>query len=72
MSLVLIEQHGHVTIITMNKPEKMNSYNVALHDELIAAIQTANDDPNVRVIIVTGAGRAFCWYRRDDDPAYGH
>jgi len=62
MSLVLTEQHGHVTIITMNKPEKMNSYNVALHDELIAAIQTANDDPNVRVI----------WYRRDDDPAYGH
>ena len=60
MSLVLTEQHGHVTIITMNKPEKMNSYNVALHDELIAAIQTANDDPNVRVIIVTGAGRAFC------------
>jgi len=60
MSLVLTEQQGHVTVVTLNKAEKMNSYNVALHTELLEAIQNADADPKSRVIVVTGAGRAFC------------
>jgi len=63
MSLVLTtrdEQVPSVTLLTMNKAESLNSYNMELHDALVAAISEADKDPSVRVIVVTGAGRAFC------------
>jgi len=63
MSLVLTtrdEQVPSVTLLTMNKAESMNSYNMALHYALLDAIQAADQDPSVRVIIITGAGRVFC------------
>jgi len=63
MSLVLTtrdEQASAVTVLTLNRPEAMNSYNMALHNEMLAAIQAADADPSVRVIVITGAGRAFC------------
>lgn len=63
MSLVLTsrdEQTPSVCIITLNRPEAMNSYNMALHNAMVEAIQAADADPSVRVIVMTGAGRAFC------------
>jgi len=63
MSLVLTtrdEQIPSVAILTMNKAETMNSYNAALHTALLSSIQAADADPSVRIIIITGAGRAFC------------
>lgn len=63
MSIVLSsrdEQTSSVCIITLNRPEAMNSYNMALHTAMLEAIQAADADPSVRVIVVTGAGRAFC------------
>jgi len=44
----------------MNKAESMNSYNMELHTALLDSIQAADSDPSIRVIVVTGAGRAFC------------
>lgn len=63
MSLVLVtrdDQTPSVALLTLNRPEAMNSYNMALHEAMLSAIQAADADPSVRVIVMTGAGRAFC------------
>jgi enoyl-CoA hydratase/carnithine racemase len=49
-----------VLLITLNMPERMNAFTVQMADELEQAFRDANCDDNVRAIIVTGAGRAFC------------
>ncbi len=54
---LLIEQHGHVSILTLNRPEAMN----ALSYELYAALEDAVRAAEARAIVITGAGeRAFC------------
>lgn len=63
MSLVLVAPDEHVpavTVLTLNRPEAMNAYNMELHTAMLEAIQAADADPSVRVIVLTGAGRAFC------------
>jgi enoyl-CoA hydratase/carnithine racemase len=63
MSLVLKtrdEQTPSVQLLTLNRPEAMNSYNMAMHQEMVEAVKAADADPSVRVIVMTGAGRAFC------------
>lgn len=49
-----------VATITLNRPEKLNAYNTKMREELIALFDETDADDNVRVVIVTGAGRAFC------------
>jgi enoyl-CoA hydratase/carnithine racemase len=49
-----------VATITLNRPEKLNAYNARMREELIALFDETDADDNVRVVIVTGAGRAFC------------
>ncbi|MEY4564047.1 MAG: hypothetical protein RLZZ618_3324 [Pseudomonadota bacterium] len=49
-----------VATITLNRPEKLNAYNGKMRDELIALFDETDADDKVRVVIVTGAGRAFC------------
>jgi enoyl-CoA hydratase/carnithine racemase len=49
-----------VAVLTLNRPEAMNSFNVRMHRELQAAYKALDADPSVRVIVVTGTGRAFC------------
>lgn len=46
--------------LTLNRPDQMNAFTVEMADELEHAFTRANDDDDVRVIIVTGAGKAFC------------
>jgi enoyl-CoA hydratase/carnithine racemase len=46
--------------ITLNRPDKLNAFNATMQKELIDAFDQADGDDNIRVIIVTGAGRAFC------------
>ena len=46
--------------ITINRPERMNGYNETMVKEMCAAIDLARQDDEVRVLIVTGSGRAFC------------
>lgn len=57
---VLIERDGGVTIITLNRPERLNSFNVAMHEALSAAIGDVETDERCRAVILTGAGRGFC------------
>lgn len=60
MSEVLIEDRGHVRWIIMNRPEVMNAITGEMLGQLNEAFKNADDDPNVRVVALTGAGRAFC------------
>ncbi|MEM6761642.1 MAG: 2-(1,2-epoxy-1,2-dihydrophenyl)acetyl-CoA isomerase PaaG [Pseudomonadota bacterium] len=60
MTTVLTAQSGAVLTITLNRPDKLNSFNEAMHGELRAAIDLAQRDKSVRAVILTGAGRGFC------------
>jgi len=53
-------ENASVAILTLNRPEAMNSFNVAMFRELQAAYKQLDADSTVRIIVVTGAGRAFC------------
>lgn len=57
---ILYDVTNHVATITLNKPERLNAFDDQMLDEWRDAIQTADRDPEVRVIIITGAGRGFC------------
>lgn len=59
-STVLYEQDAHVATITLNRPERMNTMGADLNERALEALQRAADDPDVWVVILTGAGRAFC------------
>lgn len=54
------EVEGAIGTITLDRPEALNSLEATLKKELLAAIREAGRDPDVRVVILTGAGRAFC------------
>jgi enoyl-CoA hydratase/carnithine racemase len=49
-----------ILTVMLNRPEKLNAYTVAMGNELADAFARADEDDEVRVVIVTGAGRAFC------------
>jgi enoyl-CoA hydratase/carnithine racemase len=49
-----------IMAITLNRPDKLNAYTGAMGSEIEAAFRKADADDDVRAIIVTGAGRAFC------------
>ncbi len=58
---VLVERRGHVMIITINRPEARNAVNRAVRDGIGLAMEEAERDPHVRVVILPGAGdKAFC------------
>ena len=74
-----------VATITLNRPERLNALNNALYAGILAAFDESDNDDQVRAIIVTGAGRAFCagadlgagsrtfdYGRRDPDAEAGH
>lgn len=50
----------HIATITLNRPEVMNAINRELYAELENAVRNAHTDPEVRCVIITGEGRAFC------------
>ena len=59
MAEVEVTRDGAVQTITLNRPEKMNAFTRGLHGELRGALKQARD-PEVRAVVITGAGRAFC------------
>lgn len=56
---VLVEEDGPVRILTMNRPEALNAFDGELHHALPDALHEVSDDPKVRAVVLTGAGRAF-------------
>jgi len=57
---IITEISDHILTITLNRPEKLNAFTGTMMAEMIDAIKGANANDDVRVVIVTGAGRAFC------------
>ncbi len=58
---IFIKRDGHVTVITLNRPDRLNAINQQLTQELHDALeQLAGEFPETRVVIITGAGRGFC------------
>jgi enoyl-CoA hydratase len=58
--VLLMETRGAVRLLTMNRPAKLNALNPDLVHALTDALRAAQDDNTVSVVILTGAGRAFC------------
>ncbi len=61
--------HDGVARLTLNRPDKLNSFNSDMHAELRVALDQLQDTPSARVLVLTGAGRAFCAGQDLADPA---
>jgi enoyl-CoA hydratase/carnithine racemase len=57
---ILTQVRDRILTVTLNRPDKLNAFTRRMRDELIETFGRADNDDGVRVIIVTGAGRAFC------------
>ncbi len=57
---ILYEVQGHIALITLNRPEKLNAWSPRMEVEFMDALNASSADASVHVIVVTGAGRAFC------------
>ena len=60
MSTVLMEQHDGFAIVTLNRPQAMNALSRELRRDFVTAFTTCIENPNTRVVILTGKGKAFC------------
>ena len=60
MSLALLEKRDGYAIVTLNRPDEMNALSKQLRADIITAFADCQADENIRVIILTGNGRAFC------------
>jgi len=56
---ILFEAQDGIARLTLNRPDKLNSFTGAMHTELRAALATVQTDKSIRVLVITGAGRAF-------------
>ncbi len=57
---VLIEDRGGVRVVTLNRPDVLNAFDATLGEELLDALTKAEGAVEVRCVVLTGAGRAFC------------
>ena len=67
--VLLVSTQGAVRVLTLNRPAALNSFTVALYDQLTQVLGAAADDPAVRAVVVTGAGRGFCAGQDLNDPS---
>jgi enoyl-CoA hydratase len=72
MSAVLTERDGHTLIVTLNRPERQNAINGEMLCRLYDACVLADEDPDIRCLIITGAGGNFCSGADLKDMAGGH
>lgn len=57
---ILVEKKDRIGTIILNRPEKLNAFAGLMRQELLTALEDAADDDQVRVVVITGAGKAFC------------
>jgi 2-(1,2-epoxy-1,2-dihydrophenyl)acetyl-CoA isomerase len=57
---LLYESKDHVATLTLNRPDRLNALGGTLREDLTAGLTRAIDDPDVRAIVITGAGKGFC------------
>jgi 2-(1,2-epoxy-1,2-dihydrophenyl)acetyl-CoA isomerase len=58
--VLAIERQGRLAIITLNRPERLNAINRALHEDLLTAFAEIRDDDSIWAAVIVGAGRGFC------------
>ena len=57
---VTVERRGAVAQVTLNRPDNLNAFDFAMRRDILAAAREVNTDGEVRVVVLAGAGRAFC------------
>jgi enoyl-CoA hydratase/carnithine racemase len=57
---ILFEKIDKIAVITLNRPDRMNAINVQMNADLKNSLKVAKEDSDVRTIVITGAGKAFC------------
>ena len=57
---VLYESRGAVALVTLNRPQALNSFTRPMHHQLWAALDKVEADKSIRALVITGAGRGFC------------
>ncbi|HEY1290438.1 MAG TPA: 2-(1,2-epoxy-1,2-dihydrophenyl)acetyl-CoA isomerase PaaG [Burkholderiales bacterium] len=60
MAPILVSRDAGVLYATLNRPDKLNAFNPEMHQLLREALEEARDEPEVRAVVLTGAGRGFC------------
>ena len=60
MADLLYETTDHIAVVTLNRPDRLNAISVAMLQAMTEALHDVERDANVRVVILTGAGRGFC------------
>jgi len=58
--LIVVEQDEHVATVRLNRPDKLNAVTQEMSTALVRIVAALNDDPDVRAVVYTGTGRAFC------------
>jgi enoyl-CoA hydratase len=58
--VILLEEHGPVCLVTLNRPEALNASNPELHRAVARLWRHLAEQPDLRAVVITGAGRAFC------------
>ena len=57
---LIVEVRGPVARLVFNRPDKLNSFDRVLRGEMMDAVAALNRDPSIRIVVLSGAGRAFC------------
>jgi 2-(1,2-epoxy-1,2-dihydrophenyl)acetyl-CoA isomerase len=57
---IIVERREGVLLVTLNRPDVLNSFNAKMAEDVQRALREAADDPGVRAVLITGSGRAFC------------
>jgi 2-(1,2-epoxy-1,2-dihydrophenyl)acetyl-CoA isomerase len=57
---ILYEERGAVAVVTLNRPDNLNSFDLAMHRALWHALDQAEANRSIRALVITGAGRGFC------------
>jgi enoyl-CoA hydratase/carnithine racemase len=57
---LILEKEGHVAVLTLNRPDKMNAISLSMRVDLPLALQEVQEDDDLRALIITGAGKGFC------------
>jgi 2-(1,2-epoxy-1,2-dihydrophenyl)acetyl-CoA isomerase len=66
---VLLQVKNDIARLTLNRPERLNSFNTQMHEEVRDALSHVEQDRNVRVLVLSGTGRGFCAGQDLSDPA---
>ncbi|SQC93592.1 Probable enoyl-CoA hydratase echA14 [Cedecea neteri] len=60
MSFIVSDVQNGVMTLTLNRPERLNSFNDEMHRQLAEVLTQAERDETIRCLLITGAGRGFC------------